>query len=92
MPAKVPLLSLPPASTTLLMAWGKPPRSTVPPVLIVVALAALNPLATPPSRVAPLLTVLSCRGTTAPEAAHGGGAAVRGQAHAAEHIVHRAAR
>ena len=51
--------SVPPASTTALMVCAVPPRLRVPPVSIVIALAALNELSTTLNRVAPLLTVVA---------------------------------
>lgn len=50
-PVSAPLRNVPPASATLLIVCVKPPRSSVPAALIVVALAAENRFAAPPANV-----------------------------------------
>ena len=56
-PVRLPFCSVPPASETLLMACATPPRSIVPPVLIVVELAAANVFAAPAFSVPPFRVV-----------------------------------
>ena len=56
-PVSAPFFKMPPASDKTLMVCAKPPRSSVPPLLIPVALAALNALAAPASNVPPLIAV-----------------------------------
>src|SRR5262245_39848873 len=58
-PVRAPLVIVPPASDTELIVWANPPRFTMPPALIVVALLALNALMLPPRSVAVLLTVVA---------------------------------
>jgi len=56
-PLRMPFCNVPPASETLLMVCAKPPRSSVPPLLTVVALAAANAFAAPPFSVPPFRVV-----------------------------------
>src|SRR5882757_9246343 len=60
-PTNPPLVSVPPASVTLLMTCENPPRESVPPPLIVVAELALNALAFPPTSMPPLTTVVPAK-------------------------------
>ncbi len=54
----LPFWTVPPLSVTLLIVCAKPPRSSAPPVLTVVALPALKAPAVPPLSVVRLLTVV----------------------------------
>ena len=56
---RLPSWIVPPARLTLLTVCAKPPRSSVPPLLTVVALAALKAFAAPPATVAVLLIVVA---------------------------------
>ena len=56
-PVRLPFFSVPPARLTVLIACARPPRSSVPPALMVVALPALNAFAAPPFSVPPLIVV-----------------------------------
>ena len=57
-PVSAPLVSVPPASETALIDWEKPPRSTTPLELIVVAEVALKAFTPPPLTVPPLTVVV----------------------------------
>lgn len=56
-PVNAPLANVPPDSETILIVCPSKPRSSVPPVLIVVALVALNVFAAAPLSVPALIVV-----------------------------------